>query len=775
MNKYRKEYEDKKQRVIEILNKTKEYYKKNNDERQVEIISNNIKTVENDEFVIVLVGEFSAGKSTFLNALMGERLLPSFTRETTATINYLKHKDRSKNGEEGIVYFTNGEKEILQKADFKTISSYVSTESSLNVVRRVDHVDLFLDSKFLEGNITLVDSPGLNGVADGHREVTEKQIEQSSASIFMFKADQPGSDTDFKFIADLRNKINTIIFALNKIDEIKVSEGETPESVIDSLKSIYKERFPDADSIPEIWGISAYQALVARSNQSLDYRGRHDYTKEEKEKLESDSKMNEFEDRLWQFMTKGEKAKAMLLSPVEKVINCLERSNLNMQDELKLLENKGDKEDIENNICEINSQINDINENIKSIESDIEQNVSLAIDEFKEKIYSKFEKMKESQLKKLYTWDDLEELQYFECNVSNEINRQYKKIIKSSERELIREMESIIAKNYIDVAKDINNTLKDIDLNVSVDIKYNLSNMDYEIGIQKYENEIKEYKKKIEEKQKQIENAEISKLKARKIERDIKSIENKINSKKCEQEYFERMIAPTQDFRDEQVYEKRARGGVLGFALDVIVGEKDVLVTKSKVLNKDEIEEFRKYKNEKIKGCNENIEELNKKIEDLNKKYEESSTYELQEKNLLRQLEEIKDEKSKLQNEFKENYIKKNKITLKKKRNDLEEYFDEVGEEYYKSIDEELYKQEKVFCEIIKSSIANNLQVQLEQKNEKLKSLQNKLQSSQEEKKSCEEKLNIMIEESLEILREAISLQSDLNLEEVDHIKQMEL
>ena len=141
----------------------------------------------------------------------------------------------------------------------------------------------------------------------------------------------------------------------------------------------------------------------------------------------------------------------------------------------------------------------------------------------------------------------------------------------------------------------------------------------------------------------------------------------------------------------------------------------------------------------------------------------------------MRQLEEIKYEKSKLQNEFKENYLKRNKIILKNKRNDLEEYFDEVGGEYYKSIDEELYKQENVFSEIIKSSIANNLQVQLKQKNEKLKSLQNKLQSSQEEKKACEEKLNMMIEESLEILREAISLQSDLNLEEVDQIQQMEL
>lgn len=44
--------------------------------------------VENDEFTIVLVGEFSSGKSTFLNALMGEKILPSFSNETTATVNF---------------------------------------------------------------------------------------------------------------------------------------------------------------------------------------------------------------------------------------------------------------------------------------------------------------------------------------------------------------------------------------------------------------------------------------------------------------------------------------------------------------------------------------------------------------------------------------------------------------------------------------------------------------------------------------------------------------
>ena len=47
--------------------------------------------VEKDVFSIVVVGEFSAGKSTFLNAMMHKRVLPSNSGETTATVNFLRH------------------------------------------------------------------------------------------------------------------------------------------------------------------------------------------------------------------------------------------------------------------------------------------------------------------------------------------------------------------------------------------------------------------------------------------------------------------------------------------------------------------------------------------------------------------------------------------------------------------------------------------------------------------------------------------------------------
>lgn len=201
----RKSYIEKKNKVLTVLEKTRGFYTQNGDKTKEEVFEKLKENLENGEFSIVVVGEFSAGKSTLLNALMGQRILPSFTNETTATVNFLRHKDRAINGEVGRVYYRDGEEEELRDLSLATINEYVSTKGD-EVANKVEHLDLYLDSKFLEDGVTLVDSPGLNGVADGHREITEQQILKSNASIFLFNSDHPGSKTDFEFLYDLQKR-----------------------------------------------------------------------------------------------------------------------------------------------------------------------------------------------------------------------------------------------------------------------------------------------------------------------------------------------------------------------------------------------------------------------------------------------------------------------------------------------------------------------------------------------------------------------------------------
>ena len=772
MNKHRQEYNEKKDRVLNLLELTKKYYDKYEKKHEAQVFSDIIETVKEGEFSIVLVGEFSAGKSTFLNALMGEKLLPSFTRETTATINYLRHKDRAENGEEGRVYFSDGSVEILDKVDFNTISKYVSTESDLNVVKKVEHLDLFLDSKFLEGNITLVDSPGLNGVADGHREVTEAQIEKSSASIFMFKADQPGSDTDFRFIGELKDKVNTIIFALNKIDEIKVSEGETPESVIESLKNTYKDRFPNDTYIPEIWGISAYPALVARSNQVLDYHGRNDYSKEEKEILEEKSKLNEFEDRLWQFITKGEKAKAMLLSPVDKIVKFLYDSKLKIEEELSVLNGKYDKSEIEEKMLEIKNQLNEINNSITAIERQIEDNLDRLIEEIQESFEAKLDNLKESQVSKLHNWKDIEELIQFESNIVKDVQDRYKKIIIKCEKEFIRGVKEAISQNYSEVAKDINNSLKEVNFKILLDAKYEPSESDFKLGIENYEAKVKELEEELRAKEQGLEDIDLSLIKARRLEREKENIKSQILQVENQKENYRNIMAPNKEVSIEQGYEKISRGGMGGMILNLLIGKKEVPVSRTKVLNEEEITEFKANKERALSDYKVKLNELNNKLNSIAVE-DESESYEYKKHKILAQVKKIEDSIRISQDEFKKKYLKQNEVALRNRKYELEQYFNEINEEYCDKLYNEFYDKKTILFELIKSSISNNLNTRLQEKNDELMLLQNKLESSQEEKKRYVEKSNLMLEESENILRDAVELQTELELEPVDKIEEV--
>lgn len=774
MNQHRQEYNEKKDRVLSLLELTKQYYDKYEKKHESQVFSDIIKNVNDGEFSIVVVGEFSAGKSTFLNALMREKLLPSFTRETTATINYLRHKDRAENGEEGRVYFSDGSVEVLDKVDLNTISKYVSTESNLDVARKVEHLDLFLDSKFLEGNITLVDSPGLNGVADGHRELTEAQIEKSSASIFMFKADQPGSDTDFKFIGEIKDKVNSIIFALNKIDEIKLSEGETPESVIDSLKKTYKEKFPNDTHIPEIWGISAYPALIARSNQVLDYHGRNDYSQEEKEILEEKSKMNEFEDRLWQFITKGEKAKAMLLSPVNKIVKFLSDSRLKIEEEINLLNGKDDKSKIEEKMLEIQTQLNEINNNIEVMESEIEENLSLLIKELQESIDSKLENLKEKQVSKLYNWNDIDELLSYENNIVNEAENSYKKIISKCEKEFIKGIKEIIANNYVEVSKHINNSLEEVNFKILLETKYEASELDFKLGIEDYENKIKELEEKLNSKEEEIENINQNILKSRRLEREREDIKIQILNAKNQKEYYESMMGPSKEMATVKEYDKKSRGGLFGGIANILVGEKEVIVTKTKVINEDEIEEFKKYKQKIVSDYEKEIEKLNNKLEQNNIN-DDSELYENTKRKLLSDIKKIEDSIRISQEEFKQKYLKQNEVALRNKKYELESYFDEINEEYCDKLYNKLYDNKRMLSELIKSCISNKLNIKLKEKNDELILLQNKLNYSVKEKQINLEKLNLMLEELDNILMNAIALETELEQEPVDKIQEISL
>ena len=98
-----------------------------------------------------------------------------------------------------------------------------------------DKFDALLDKLSRMYDLVIVDTPGLNGLADKHRELTIEEIKRAHACIYLFPK-RGIAHTDIDFIKYISTYQNTFIFIYNFIDELNISEGENPDDKIASIK-----------------------------------------------------------------------------------------------------------------------------------------------------------------------------------------------------------------------------------------------------------------------------------------------------------------------------------------------------------------------------------------------------------------------------------------------------------------------------------------------------------------------------------------------------------
>lgn len=627
----RKSYIEKKEKILALLKKTELFYADNEDEGKVEVFQSLQKNLEDGEFSIVVVGEFSAGKSTLLNALMGQKILPSFSGETTATVNFLRHKDRATQGERGKIYYKDGQTRELQDISLDIINKYVSTKGD-DVAKTIEHLDLYLDSKFLEDGVTLVDSPGLNGIAEGHKEITEQQILKSNASIFVFNSDHPGSKTDFEFLYELQKKVKTIIFVLNKIDTIKEEEGNTVEVVVDSLKKNYKKQFPEAETIPEIWPVAAFPALMARSGEG--------------EGQEYDPRLQPFEERLLKFLTCGEKAHQQLVSPIERVLSVVKESKDIYEEDIEALNNKQDSVELENKIDELQEVIKGLVDEEKENKRDISRKVKAAFKNLNEGLIEEIEKEQEKKLRKIDRYDELEEIVRYLKSFEEEFLRSVKRIISSKEDDLQDHIRTIIEINYNEVAEAINERLMQSDAGINIDIKNHLDiNVDaesYKVGLKEMGEKSRKLEQELRELEEKADEAEEDFIKARDNEKRKKELQEQLIALEKTQDTINRRIMPEVDRWEVTQADTEERGGILGGFLDIVIGEKKVnrQVMKEDRSNRDRAEkqreeELAKNKRE-IKKTEEMLAGYNEDSVDLKQK-----RFEKMKKQIAKKMEEL--------------------------------------------------------------------------------------------------------------------------------------
>ncbi len=165
--------------------------------------------------LVTVMGEFSSGKSTFVNAFIGHDVAPTGITPTTATINIVKY------GREpgGRISFRDGTIEPLPWGELGAALHALDADRA----RRIDVVEILFPLPQLE-RVNIVDTPGLNSILPEHEEVARGFIARADAVIWVFTASQAGKASERRALERIREEGKRVLGVLNKRDQLTADD-----------------------------------------------------------------------------------------------------------------------------------------------------------------------------------------------------------------------------------------------------------------------------------------------------------------------------------------------------------------------------------------------------------------------------------------------------------------------------------------------------------------------------------------------------------------------
>ena len=202
-------------------------------------------------FLLVVAGEFNAGKSAFINAFLGQSLQIEGVTPTTAQIYLLKYGEKTEQipGDKGI---------------------WVQT-APVDILRK----------------ISIVDTPGTNAIMREHEALTAEFIPRSDLVLFITSADRPFTESERNFLNQIKDWGKKIVLIINKIDILREDDdrNKVVEFVTTSAHNLVGEIsavFPVSARMaqeaksgkPQLWEASGFAPLETFIHDTLDDNGR---------------------------------------------------------------------------------------------------------------------------------------------------------------------------------------------------------------------------------------------------------------------------------------------------------------------------------------------------------------------------------------------------------------------------------------------------------------------------------------------------------------------
>jgi small GTP-binding protein len=277
-----------------------------------------------DLFLVVIVGEFNAGKSSVVNALFRETVMEEGPVPTTAKITLIRYGDTPLT---------------------RQTSEFVEEKQIQNPLLQ---------------NLTLVDTPGTNSIVRQHQQITQHFVPRSDLVLFVTSFDRPLTESERQFLSYIRDDWGReLVVVLNKADLADSEKDLT--TVISYLETNLEEIL---GSTPTIFPVSAKAAI--RAHASRDLAGPD-------AELWERSRFADFETFLTETLAGPERVRLKLEAPIETARTRLRR----------LIEHVDDRKDL---LAEDEETLADLRETVESSRDDLQNSFGRPLKRIDEKM-----------------------------------------------------------------------------------------------------------------------------------------------------------------------------------------------------------------------------------------------------------------------------------------------------------------------------------------------------------------------------------------------------
>ena len=206
-----------------------------------------------DRFNLVVVGRFSRGKSTLMNAILGMDRLPTGVVPLTSVITTVTYGS----DEKAVLHYHNSWLPLDIPLD--QLSAYVTERGNPGNRRGISTAEVQLPAEILRKGFHFVDTPGLGSSIIENTRTTEAFLSEADAFILVTSYDSPLSEEELRTLQAIQDSDRPCFIILNKQDSVDEKDRiEVLAHVQSQLSGLL------GDAVPALYSVSAQQGLAAR-------------------------------------------------------------------------------------------------------------------------------------------------------------------------------------------------------------------------------------------------------------------------------------------------------------------------------------------------------------------------------------------------------------------------------------------------------------------------------------------------------------------------------